>query len=93
MATKAQWEVDPETRSKVRFTPLAHGFRRSVEYLFEGGWLTIYGARAVGADTEKEGAGNDKCCDCGAPSPQWVRLSAPPSPPFQSHHFLHAQDL
>ena len=23
---------------------------------------------------KKEGAGNDKCCDCGAPSPQWVRF-------------------
>ncbi|EXJ91040.1 hypothetical protein A1O1_04147 [Capronia coronata CBS 617.96] len=42
MASKAMWEVDPETRSK----------------------LAQLG--------KKEGAGNDRCCDCGAPSPQWA---------------------
>ncbi|KIX09520.1 uncharacterized protein Z518_00600 [Rhinocladiella mackenziei CBS 650.93] len=42
MASKAMWEVDPETRSK----------------------LAQLG--------KKEGFGNDKCCDCGAPSPQWA---------------------
>ncbi|KIV91621.1 hypothetical protein PV10_06139 [Exophiala mesophila] len=42
MASKAMWEVDPETRTK----------------------LAQLG--------KKEGAGNDKCCDCGAPSPQWA---------------------
>ncbi|ETN40235.1 uncharacterized protein HMPREF1541_04511 [Cyphellophora europaea CBS 101466] len=42
MATKASWEVDPETRSK------------------------------LSQIQKKEGAGNDKCCDCGAPSPQWA---------------------
>lgn len=25
---------------------------------------------------KKEGTGNDRCCDCGAPSPQWVGLRA-----------------
>ncbi|KAK5223193.1 ADP-ribosylation factor GTPase-activating protein gcs1 [Exophiala xenobiotica] len=42
MASKAMWEVDPETRSK------------------------------LAQISKKEGAGNDRCCDCGAPSPQWA---------------------
>ncbi|KAG9234518.1 putative ADP-ribosylation factor GTPase-activating protein GCS1 [Amylocarpus encephaloides] len=40
MASKAMWEVDPETRSKL-------------------------------LDIQKS-PGNDRCCDCGAPSPQWA---------------------
>ncbi|KEY70948.1 hypothetical protein S7711_00787 [Stachybotrys chartarum IBT 7711] len=40
MASKAMWEVDPETRSKL-------------------------------AALQKE-AGNNICCDCNAPSPQWA---------------------
>ncbi|RMZ91429.1 hypothetical protein DV736_g1320, partial [Chaetothyriales sp. CBS 134916] len=42
MATKASWEVDPETRSK------------------------------LAQIQKKEGSLNDRCCDCGAPSPQWA---------------------
>jgi len=42
MTSKAMWEVDPETRSK------------------------------LAQISKKEGAGNDRCCDCGAPSPQWA---------------------
>ncbi|KIW16734.1 hypothetical protein PV08_03923 [Exophiala spinifera] len=42
MASKAMWEVDPETRAK------------------------------LAQISKKEGAANDKCCDCGAPSPQWA---------------------
>lgn len=42
MATQANWELDPETRTK------------------------------LAALQKKEGTGNDRCCDCGAPSPQWV---------------------
>ncbi|PMD46673.1 putative ADP-ribosylation factor GTPase-activating protein GCS1 [Hyaloscypha variabilis F] len=40
MATKAMWEVDPETRSKL-------------------------------LEIQKTNQ-NDRCCDCGAPSPQWA---------------------
>ncbi|CAG8951430.1 hypothetical protein HYFRA_00007346 [Hymenoscyphus fraxineus] len=40
MASKAMWEVDPETRSKL---------------------LEI-----------QKSSGNDRCADCGAPSPQWA---------------------
>ncbi|KAF4638048.1 hypothetical protein G7Y89_g28 [Cudoniella acicularis] len=40
MASKAMWEVDPETRSKL-------------------------------LDIQKT-CSNDRCCDCGAPSPQWA---------------------
>ncbi|KAF8860550.1 putative ADP-ribosylation factor GTPase-activating protein GCS1 [Acephala macrosclerotiorum] len=40
MASKAMWEVDPETRSKL---------------------LEI-----------QKTSQNDRCCDCGAPSPQWA---------------------
>jgi len=40
MASKAMWEVDPETRSKL-------------------------------LEIQKTNA-NDRCCDCGAPSPQWA---------------------
>ncbi|KAH6677581.1 putative ADP-ribosylation factor GTPase-activating protein GCS1 [Halenospora varia] len=40
MASKAMWEVDPETRSKL-------------------------------LDIQKTNS-NDRCCDCGAPSPQWA---------------------
>ena len=32
---------------------------------------------------KKEGSGNDRCCDCGAPSPQWVR----------SPYSLHSQSM
>ncbi|KAG0650182.1 ADP-ribosylation factor GTPase-activating GCS1 [Hyphodiscus hymeniophilus] len=40
MASKAMWEVDPETRSKL-------------------------------LEIQKTNS-NDRCCDCGAPSPQWA---------------------
>ncbi|KAB5535276.1 zinc finger protein gcs1 [Coniochaeta sp. 2T2.1] len=65
MASKAMWEVDPETRSKVRFpsfsspsppAPLANHLIFPTHQL-----LAI----------QKE-SNNTLCCDCGAPSPQWA---------------------
>jgi ADP-ribosylation factor GTPase-activating protein 1 len=61
MATKAMWEVDPETRSKVRYYP-------SRVYLLKI-TLLMYDSQLL--EIQKTNA-NDRCADCGAPSPQWA---------------------
>ncbi|TVY56290.1 ADP-ribosylation factor GTPase-activating protein GCS1, partial [Lachnellula suecica] len=63
MASKAMWEVDPETRSKV-FCPFPRWWR----------WRGIKRWKANGIkllEIQKT-ASNDRCADCGAPSPQWA---------------------
>jgi ADP-ribosylation factor GTPase-activating protein 1 len=63
MATKAMWEVDPETRSKVLSSPPQLSADEDVPLL-------------TGLPTQlleiQQTNGNDRCCDCGAPSPQWA---------------------
>ncbi len=63
MASKAMWEVDPETRSKVFLLPppsISVSFANHSEPFPE---------QLVAIQAE---AKNNICCDCGAPSPQWA---------------------
>lgn len=71
-----KWEVDPETRSKVRSTPSVLSTQR---ILPPSNPQTKATAKSVHADRTKRQLlelqkqnGNDRCVDCGAPSPQWV---------------------
>lgn len=85
MASKAIWEVDPETRSKVRdlvvshmaMAPEAQQFTRSYHRFGEAKtWthrirLTVPVSLPQLLAIQKDAA-NSICCDCAAPSPQWA---------------------
>lgn len=78
MASKAMWEVDPETRSKVcqfaiPFTPFPRHFTPCRKSL-ESQTLTAepsFSTHPQLVTIQSEGK-NNICCDCGAPSPQWA---------------------
>lgn len=84
--TDTMWEVDPETRSKVSHEtlPFEGSLDCSLSDLLMVGqdgnlnrcMLTHYLLRQLQEIQKRAGSGNEKCCDCGAPSPQWVCVLA-----------------
>lgn len=73
MASKAMWEVDPETRSKVCSIPISnpHVHRERERERESAGADRVCVARSQLVAIQNE-PGNSLCCDCGAPSPQWA---------------------
>lgn len=73
MASKAMWEVDPETRSKVCLSlslSLQPTSTRAPPRPSIDRPLTPLAQQQLAA-IQKD-ANNNLCCDCGAPNPQWA---------------------
>lgn len=79
MATKAMWEVDPDTRSKVCRShfirhlpaiapPSLYPSRSNGLYPYSGAYTNVI----LQLFEIQKTSSNDRCCDCGAPSPQWA---------------------